>query len=78
MHLFRHRIVPLSKILLALTFLNAIQLSNAQDYDWASDFPVGSSIIDISAQDQNGMVQTFDGLVGEKGLLFMLSRSFDW
>ena len=78
MHLFRHRIVRLSKILLALTFLNAIQLSNAQDYDWASDFSVGSSIIDISAQDQHGMVQTFDGLVGEKGLLFMLSRSFDW
>ena len=78
MHLFRQRIVRLSKILLALTFLNAIQLSNGQDYDWASGFPVGSSIIDISAEDQNGMVQTFDSLVGEKGLLFMLSRSFDW
>lgn len=78
MHLFRQRIVRLSKTLFALVFLSTTQLSNAQDYDWAPGFPVGSPIIDISAQDQNGMVQTFDGLVGEKGLLFMLSRSFDW
>lgn len=78
MHLFRQRIVLLGKTLLALTFLSTLQLSNAQDYDWAPDFPVGSSIIEISAQDQNGVIQTFDDLVGEKGLLFMLSRSFDW
>ena len=78
MDLFRQRIVLLGKTLLALIFVSAFQISNAQDYVWATDFPVGSSIIEISAQDQNGTVQTFDDLVGEKGLLFMLSRSFDW
>jgi hypothetical protein len=78
MHLFRQRIVLLGKTLLALTFLSTLQLSNAQEYVWAPDFPVGSSMIEISAQDQNGTVQTFEDLVGEKGLLFMLSRSFDW
>ena len=50
----------------------------AQDFVWAPDFPVGASIPEISAQDQDGYVHTFDELKGEKGLLFMLSRSFDW
>ncbi len=78
MHLFRQRIVLLGKSLLVLVLLSTFQFSNAQDYVWAPNFPVGSSIIDISAQDQNGTVQTFEDLIGEKGLLFMLSRSFDW
>jgi peroxiredoxin len=50
----------------------------AQEFVWAPDFPVGASIPDISAQDQDGNLRTFDELKGEKGLLFMLSRSFDW
>ena len=78
MHSFRQRIVLLSKIFLALVFANAFQFANSQDYVWAPEFPVGSSFIEISAQDQNGTVQTFKDLVGEKGMLFMLSRSFDW
>lgn len=78
MHLFRQRTALLGKSLLALVLVSAFQFSNAQEYVWAPDFPVGSSIIDISAQDQNGTVQTFEDLVGEKGMLFMLSRSFDW
>ena len=78
MHSFRQRIVLLSKIFLALVFANAFQFANSQDYVWAPEFPAGSSFIEISAQDQNGTVQTFKDLVGEKGMLFMLSRSFDW
>lgn len=50
----------------------------AQDFVWAPDFPVGSSIIEISAQDQDGALRSFADLKGENGLLFMLSRSFDW
>ena len=61
-----------------MIFVSSFQFANSQDYNWAPDFPVGSSIIEISAQDQNGAVQTFKDLVGEKGMLFMLSRSFDW
>ena len=50
----------------------------AQDYVWAPDFPVGSSLPAISAQDQDGNLRSFEDLVGENGMLFMLSRSFDW
>jgi hypothetical protein len=68
-----------ASLLLATLFLISLStFSQAQDFVWSPDFPVGSSIPDISAQDQDGNVQTFDDLVGEKGLLFMLSRSFNW
>ncbi len=75
---FHQRLVLLSKTFLTLILASSFQFANSQDYNWAPDFPVGSSIIEISAQDQNGAVQTFKDLVGEKGMLFMLSRSFDW
>ena len=78
MFAFHQRLVLLSKTFLTMIFVSSFQFANSQDYDWAPDFPVGSSIIEISAQDQNGTVQTFKDLVGEKGMLFMLSRSFDW
>lgn len=68
----------LSRILLALVTLGTMQLSLAQDFIWAEDFPVGASIPAISAQDQDGNLRTFDDLKGERGLLYMLSRSFDW
>lgn len=66
------------KIMLTLMLLGSFQLSLAQDFVWAPDFPVGTMIPEISAQDQDGNVRTFDELKGEKGLLFMMSRSFDW
>lgn len=72
------RIGSLSKFLLTLILLGSFQLSMAQEFVWAPDFPVGASIPDISAEDQDGNVLTFDDLKGEKGLLFMMSRSFDW
>ncbi len=67
-----------SKFLLVLFLLAAFQVSMAQEFVWSPDFTVGTSIPEISAQDQDGNVRTFDDLKGEKGLLFMLSRSFDW
>ncbi|HJN95696.1 MAG: hypothetical protein CMQ15_04035 [Gammaproteobacteria bacterium] len=72
------RVRLLCKSLLALILASVFQLSNAQDYIWAADFPVGAAIPEISAEDQNGALRTFDDLKGEKGLLFMMSRSFDW
>ena len=72
------RVGVMSRFLLALMLLGSFQLSMAQDFVWAPDFPVGASIPEISAQDQDGNLQTFDGLKGEKGMLFMMSRSFDW
>jgi hypothetical protein len=68
----------LSRFMLSLLLLGSFQISLAQDFVWAPDFPVGASIPEISAQDQDGNVQTFDDLKGEKGMLFMMSRSFDW
>ena len=67
-----------SKILLALILGGTFQIALAQEYVWAPDFSVGLSIPEISAEDQNGILRTFDDLKGEKGLLFMMSRSFDW
>ena len=54
------------------------QLALAQDFVWAPDYPVGAALPELSAQDQNGELRQFEDLVGENGLLFMLSRSFDW
>ncbi len=68
----------LRRLLLVAVFTASPSLLLAQDYVWAPDFPVGSEIIEIAAQDQNGDLRSFDDLKGEKGLLFMLSRSFDW
>lgn len=72
------RIGLLGKALIALILTGVVQLATAQDFVWAPDFPVGASLPEISAQDQDGKLRTFDDLKGEKGMLFMLSRSFDW
>ena len=64
--------------LLALFLIAVIQVSLAQEFVWAPDFPVGASIPEIAVQDQDGTVRRFEDLTGEKGLLLMLSRSFDW
>ena len=53
-------------------------IAQDQDFVWAPDFPVGSRMIEISAEDQNGDVKTFNDLKGREGLVFILNRSFDW
>ncbi|HJO12487.1 MAG: hypothetical protein QGG67_09485 [Gammaproteobacteria bacterium] len=68
----------IGKILLAVLFSGLMPNTLAQDYIWAPDFPVGTAIPAIEAQDQDGAVQTFGSLKGEKGLLLLLNRSFDW
>ncbi|MCB1672418.1 MAG: hypothetical protein R3F41_18605 [Gammaproteobacteria bacterium] len=64
--------------LVSLCSLFVMPLTQAQDFVWAPDFPVGTVIADIEAPDQNGEIKTFQDLVGENGLLLMFSRSFDW
>ena len=54
------------------------QGSIAQEFVWAPEFTVGSLIPQISALDQNGEERTFNDLTGENGILYMLSRSFNW
>lgn len=67
-----------SKTLAALMLMTLVQNVSAQEFVWAPDFPVGATLPEISALDQDGTLRTFDNLKGEKGMLFMLSRSFDW
>lgn len=67
-----------AQALLAALLLCSFPVAIAQDFEWAPDFPVGAAIPEISAPDQDGNVRTFADLAGEKGLLFMMSRSFDW
>lgn len=74
----RARLLLPGKALIALVLTGIVQFATAQEFVWAPDFPVGASLPEISAQDQDGKLRTFDDLIGEKGMLFMLSRSFDW
>jgi len=53
-------------------------VASAQDWVWAPDFEVGDTIPLINAPDQNGVAKTLADLTGEKGLVLVLSRSFDW
>jgi peroxiredoxin len=61
-------------LLLATAWLH----TSAQEFDWAADYPVGAGIPVLEAPDQNGAMQTLTSLTGEKGLLLVFSRSFDW
>ncbi len=70
----------LAGLLLGLAFGASVfsASATAQDFVWAPDFPVGAALPPISAEDQNGEMRGFADLVGGNGMLFMLSRSFDW
>lgn len=68
---------PVQAILAVLLLCTSLA-TVAQEFDWAPEFPVGAAIPEISAPDQDGNVRNFDDLVGANGMLFMLSRSFDW
>ncbi len=76
---FTHpRLELLTKALVALILTGVFQLAAAQEFVWAPDFPVVASLPEISAHSHDGILRTFDDLKGETGMLFMLSRSFDW
>ncbi|MDG2175804.1 MAG: redoxin domain-containing protein [Gammaproteobacteria bacterium] len=66
------------RIIVLLLFTGIWTSASAQDFDWAPDFPVGATIPVLEAPDQNGEVQTLDSLTGDKGILLVFSRSFDW
>jgi len=68
----------LTRLVLLFSLLFVGSAASAQEFVWAPDFPVGAQMAEIAAQDQNGELRDFTDLVGENGMLFMLSRSFDW
>ena len=55
-----------------------LPISHAQEFVWAPDFPIGSPIPDITSQDQNGVVRDYNSIRGDRGVIFLLNRSFDW
>jgi len=63
---------------LLLSCVLGTSAATAQDFVWAPSLPVGASLPAIDAVDQNGQRHTFADLTGEKGLVLVLSRSFDW
>jgi peroxiredoxin len=63
---------------LLLSCVLGTSAATAQDFVWAPALPVGASLPAIDALDQNGQRHTFADLTGEKGLVLVLSRSFDW
>jgi peroxiredoxin len=68
-----------SLFLIVLTWsVCSTQAVFAQDWEWAPDFTIGDTIPHLQAQDQNGILREFQDLVGENGLVLLLSRSFDW
>jgi len=72
-------LIHTARTLITLVLLSSLSLSaSAQDFDWAPDFPVGASIPVLEAPDQNGEVQTLATLTGEKGIVLVINRSFDW
>lgn len=66
----------LAGILFSMLF--RVELAVGQEFVWAPNFPVGAKIADIEAENQAGMIRTFDDLKGENGLLLLFNRSFDW
>jgi len=61
--------------------LAALVLSSAaaaQEWEWAPKFQPGDQLPPIQSQDQNGELRQLQDLVGDKGLILVLSRSFDW
>lgn len=53
-------------------------LSTAQDFVWAPELTVGSKLTPIRAADQNGTTHTIENLLGDKGLVLVMSRSYEW
>ncbi|MYE84457.1 MAG: hypothetical protein F4X36_21940 [Gammaproteobacteria bacterium] len=50
----------------------------ADDYAESWGPPVGATAPAIAAADQDGMTRDLGSLCGERGVLFVLSRSADW
>ena len=65
----------------AFIFASAMSIclsSAAQEFIWAPQLPVGSSLPPIDAPDQNGKSHSIDELLGENGMVLLISRSYEW
>jgi peroxiredoxin len=68
-------LLPCAAALLAVLVTSA---AAAQEWEWAARFQIGDQLPPLEAMDQNGEVRQLKDLTGDKGLILVLSRSFDW
>ncbi|MDX1491565.1 MAG: peroxiredoxin family protein [Pseudohongiellaceae bacterium] len=68
----------LSKTFTLVAFLALYSNSFAQEFVWAPDFPVGAELPAVTAPDQHGNMQTLEELQGDKGMVLLISRSYEW
>jgi peroxiredoxin len=67
------------RMMITIVFFSLFSASVlSQDWEWAPDFEVGDKLPAIEAPDQNGSIRNTGDLIGSKGLVLVLSRSFDW
>ena len=62
--------------LLLILFLPS--LASADDWNWAPDQPVGSTLPDFTVAATDGSSVTLGELAGTRGTLLFFSRSTDW
>ena len=66
------------KLLLAGTLLALAGAAWAESFVDSWGPAVGTTAPAIEAEDQDGVVRDLESLCGERGVLFVLSRSADW
>lgn len=76
-HLKRY-ITKFSALLTVLVLSGMAVSVHAQDFVWAPNINVGSTLPAFDAQDQDGQAHSFSDLSGENGLVLVMSRSFAW
>ena len=70
-----------ASFLACLTVLLSVALTqarNAQESAWSPDFPVVTASPDLSSQDQSGAVRDYDSIKGDRSVIFLINRSFNW
>jgi hypothetical protein len=54
------------------------QFVEAQNDGYQTGPEISAAVPDFQLADQNGQLRSLEGLMGEKGLLLVFSRSADW
>lgn len=70
--------VRLPCCLLVLLLMFAARADAGQAENWAPGAVIGEAVPELAARDQFGKSQRLRSLTGEKGLLFLFSRSVNW
>lgn len=66
------------QLLVTLLCLGFLSSTLAEEYEWATEQPIGSDFPTLTATDQYGREWATRDMAGENGFVFMFSRSVDW